>query len=61
MSNPVIRMDQEGLQGRTESRGMESVDMRDVLAIFETLKVGQEIDSKNIILKETDDNYFFNK
>ena len=35
-------------------------DMKDVLAIFETLKVGQEIDSKNIILKETDDNYFFN-
>ena len=43
-----------------DNMSMESVDMKDVLAIFETLKVGQEIDSKNIILKETDDNYFFN-
>ncbi|MBP5693973.1 MAG: hypothetical protein J6X03_00750 [Bacilli bacterium] len=43
-----------------DNMSMESVDMSDVLAIFENLKVGQEIDSKNVNLKESDDNYFFN-
>jgi hypothetical protein len=43
-----------------DNMSMESVDIKDVLAIFENLKVGQEISSKNVLLKETDDNYFFN-
>ena len=43
-----------------DNMSMESIDMKGVLAIYENLKIGQEINSKNVLLKETDDNYFFN-
>ena len=43
-----------------ENMSMESVKLNDVLAIYENIKIGNEIDPRNVILKETDENYFLN-
>lgn len=39
----------------------ESYDLNALMKLYEGIKVGQEIDSKNVILKETDDSYFINR
>lgn len=43
-----------------ENMSMESVKLNDVLAIYENIKIGAEINPKNVILEETDKNYFLN-
>lgn len=39
---------------------MESVKLNDVFSLYENIKIGTEIDPKNVILEETDKNYFIN-
>ena len=39
---------------------MESVQLNDVLALYENVKIGNTIDPKNVILEETDPMYFLN-
>lgn len=39
---------------------MESIQLNDVLSLYENIKIGDEIDPKNVILESTDKNYFIN-
>lgn len=44
----------------SKNMSMESVDLSDVLKIYENIKIGSEINPKDIILESTDKNYFLN-
>ena len=43
-----------------ENMSMEAVQLDDVLALYENIKIGAELDPRNVILEETDHNYFLN-
>lgn len=43
-----------------DNMSMESVQLNDVLALYENVKIGNTIDPKDVILEETDPMYFLN-
>lgn len=43
-----------------DNMSMESVQLNNVLSLYENVKIGDEIEAKNVILDESDKNYFLN-